>query len=546
MIAEAFARLPLPPVRLQVNSRKLIEGYYLGAGVASEQVADVMRVVDKIDKVSADTVVAMLTDEVGLSTEQARTCVALTEVTADGDELAGKVKALGVQHPMLDEGVDELARVLMGAARLRSDRFSVVADLRIARGLDYYTGTVYETRMQGFEHVGLDLLGRPLRRAGQRRAHDLPGSRHLARCDPGRRATAQPRAADGVPLHADLRARRAARRGVAPSLEVVATALRSRGIPAEVSPSAAKYGKQIRYAERRGIPYVWFPQDEAQPPGPGHPLRRAGRRRSAGVGPAGGGPAPVRLRLRRPLTDRQLDRCEGLPLIRTNTAGSLRASHAGQTVTLAGWVARRRDHGGVAFIDLRDASGFVQVVIRDETVAAGLRSEYCLRIEGEVSRRPEGNANPNLPTGEVEVVAKDVEVLSESAPLPFQIDEHVEVGEEVRLKHRYLDLRRPAPAAALRLRSKVNQAAREVLHGRDFVEVETPTLTRSTPEGARDFLVPARLSRAAGTRCRSRRSCSSSCSWSPAWSATSRSPAATATRTSGPTGSRSSPSSTSR
>jgi aspartyl-tRNA synthetase len=180
-------------------------------------------------------------------------------------------------------------------------------------------------------------------------------------------------------------------------------------------------------------------------------------------------------------------------VIRTHTAGSLRATHAGQTVTLAGWVARRRDHGGVAFIDLRDASGSVQVVIRDESVATGLRSEYCLRIEGEVSKRPEGNANPNLPTGEIEVVAKEVEVLSESAPLPFQIDEHVEVGEEVRLKHRYLDLRRPAPGGALRLRSKVSQAARDVLHNRDFVEIETPTLTRSTPEGARDFLVPARL-----------------------------------------------------
>jgi aspartyl-tRNA synthetase len=180
-------------------------------------------------------------------------------------------------------------------------------------------------------------------------------------------------------------------------------------------------------------------------------------------------------------------------VIRTHTAGSLRATHAGQTVTLAGWVARRRDHGGVAFIDLRDASGSVQVVIRDESVATGLRSEYCLRIEGEVSKRPEGNANPNLPTGEIEVVAKEVEVLSESAPLPFQIDEHVEVGEEVRLKHRYLDLRGPAPGGALRLRSKVSQAARDVLHNRDFVEIETPTLTRSTPEGARDFLVPARL-----------------------------------------------------
>jgi aspartyl-tRNA synthetase len=180
-------------------------------------------------------------------------------------------------------------------------------------------------------------------------------------------------------------------------------------------------------------------------------------------------------------------------VIRTHTAGSLRAENCGQTVTLTGWVARRRDHGGVAFIDLRDASGYVQVVIRDEQVATGLRNEFCLRVVGEVTKRPEGNANPALPTGDVEVVASEVEVLNEAAPLPFQIDEHVEVGEEVRLRYRYLDLRRAGPAAALRLRSEVSRAAREVLHGRDFVEVETPTLTRSTPEGARDFLVPARL-----------------------------------------------------
>ena len=180
-------------------------------------------------------------------------------------------------------------------------------------------------------------------------------------------------------------------------------------------------------------------------------------------------------------------------MIRTHPAGSLRPAHDGQSVTLAGWVARRRDHGGVAFIDLRDASGSVQVVIRDEDVAADLRNEYVLRVVGEVRGRPEGNANPNLLTGEVEVVAREVEVLAESAPLPFQVDEHVEVGEEARLRYRYLDLRRPGPAAALRLRSRVNQAAREVLLERDFVEVETPTLTRSTPEGARDFLVPARL-----------------------------------------------------
>jgi len=175
----------------------------------------------------------------------------------------------------------------------------------------------------------------------------------------------------------------------------------------------------------------------------------------------------------------------------------LRADHASQTVTLTGWVARRRDHGGVAFLDLRDASGVAQVVVRDEILAQGgahdLRNEYCVKVTGEVRKRPEGNANTDLPTGEIEVVATDLQVLSPAAPLPFQIDERVTVGEEARLKHRYLDLRRPGPAAAIRLRSKVNQAARAVLAERDFVEIETPTLTRSTPEGARDFLVPARL-----------------------------------------------------
>ena len=182
-------------------------------------------------------------------------------------------------------------------------------------------------------------------------------------------------------------------------------------------------------------------------------------------------------------------------MIRTHQAGDLRAGHAGQPVTLAGWVARRRDHGGVAFLDLRDASGVAQVVIRDEEVARPLRSEFCLRVVGEVAIRPEGNANPTLPSGEVEVIASTVEVLSEAAPLPFPIEEHhtVSVNEEVRFKYRYLDLRRPDPAAALRLRSEVNRVAREVLAGHGFIEVETPTLTRSTPEGARDFIVPARL-----------------------------------------------------
>ncbi len=184
-------------------------------------------------------------------------------------------------------------------------------------------------------------------------------------------------------------------------------------------------------------------------------------------------------------------------MLRTHEAGALRADHAGQTVTLAGWVARRRDHGGVAFLDLRDASGVAQVVARDEVLAEGgahdVRNEYCVTVTGEVRLRPDGNANPDLPTGEIEVIVSELVVLGEAAPLPFQIDERVTVGEEARLKYRYLDLRRPAQGAAIRLRSKVNAAARAVLGSHDFVEIETPTLTRSTPEGARDFLVPARL-----------------------------------------------------
>ena len=157
-----------------------------------------------------------------------------------------------------------------------------------------------------------------------------------------------------------------------------------------------------------------------------------------------------------------------------------------------------RDHGGVAFLDLREASGIVQVVVRDEAVAHSLRSEYCLKVTGEVVTRKEGMENPALATGAIEVVATEVEVLSASAPLPFPIDDAAghkggDVGEEARLKHRYLDLRRSGPNAALRLRSRINKAARDVLDAQGFVEIETPTLTRSTPEGARDFLVPARL-----------------------------------------------------
>ena len=182
-------------------------------------------------------------------------------------------------------------------------------------------------------------------------------------------------------------------------------------------------------------------------------------------------------------------------MLRNHDAGSLRASHAGQTVTLAGWVARRRDHGGVAFIDLRDATGSVQVVIRDEKMAGQLRAEWCLQITGEVALRPAGNENSNIPTGAIEVMGDDVVVLSESAPLPFPVDSgsESEISEEVRLRYRYLDLRREGPAANLRLRSKVTTTIRNVMESLEFLEIETPYLTRSTPEGARDFLVPVRL-----------------------------------------------------
>ncbi|HET6483715.1 MAG TPA: aspartate--tRNA ligase [Actinoplanes sp.] len=179
-------------------------------------------------------------------------------------------------------------------------------------------------------------------------------------------------------------------------------------------------------------------------------------------------------------------------MIRTHDAGTLRASDAGTTVTLAGWVARRRDHGGVIFVDLRDASGVVQVVLREEDAHA-LRNEFCVLVVGEVAARPEGNANPELATGEIEVVASQLTVLSEAAPLPLPVDDAITASDDLRLKYRYLDLRRSRPAKALRLRSRANQIAREVLHARDFNEIETPTLTRSTPEGARDFLVPVRL-----------------------------------------------------
>ncbi|HEX5948056.1 MAG TPA: aspartate--tRNA ligase [Actinomycetota bacterium] len=186
--------------------------------------------------------------------------------------------------------------------------------------------------------------------------------------------------------------------------------------------------------------------------------------------------------------------------MRTHRCGELRADHAGQEVALCGWVAHDRDHGGVLFVDLRDREGSVQVVFHPEeqpeahSTASRVRGESVVRVVGEVRRRPEGTVNPGLPTGEVEVAARELAVLSEAEPPPFPIEDRVQASEDIRLRHRYLDIRRPEMTRRLQLRHRAFGAIRRFLDERGFVEVETPMLTRSTPEGARDFLVPSRLS----------------------------------------------------
>ena len=184
-------------------------------------------------------------------------------------------------------------------------------------------------------------------------------------------------------------------------------------------------------------------------------------------------------------------------MMRTHRPGELRADHADQSVTICGWVAHRRDHGGVAFFDIRDASGVLQVVVDPNGPGLDhtrrIRNEWVLRIEGTVRPRPEGTVNDTMPTGAVELAASVVEVLSEAEPIPFPLDDRTDVDEVLRLRHRYLDLRRPAMQHNLRTRAKVNAALRTAMVDQDFVEVETPMLIASTPEGARDFVVPSRL-----------------------------------------------------
>ena len=257
VMADALSRLPLPPMRLQVNNRKLIEGFYRGLGI--EDVPAVMRAVDKIDKVGAGAVGSELSEDVGLDDGQVSACLRLAGLSGTGEDLAHRVREIGVTHPLLEEGVEELLAVLRGCADVASDRVSVVADLSVARGLDYYTGTVYETRLDGFESLGSICSGGRYDALASDGTTTYPGvgisfgvTRALAPLlQRGRLEASRP-----VPTVVVVAVVDEEQRGAS---DAVAASLRARGIPAEVSPTAAKFGKQIRYADRRRIPFVWFP-----------------------------------------------------------------------------------------------------------------------------------------------------------------------------------------------------------------------------------------------------------------------------------------------
>jgi histidyl-tRNA synthetase len=258
VMAEALSALNfLPPLRLQVNNRKLIEGFYLGVG--APDAAAVMRVIDRIDKVPAVALRAMLINDAGLDDKQADSCLALATIRTPDASFVDQVRGLGVEHPLLDTGLDELAAVISGVAGNTSERVSVEADLSIARGLDYYTGTVFETRMSGSESLGSICSGGRYDSLASDGKTTYPGvgislgvTRMLIPLFNSGRLTAS-RSVPSVVLVAlvdeDSRG----------ESDAVAQVLRARGIAVEVAPSAQKFGKQIRTAERRGIPFVWFP-----------------------------------------------------------------------------------------------------------------------------------------------------------------------------------------------------------------------------------------------------------------------------------------------
>jgi histidyl-tRNA synthetase len=263
VMAEALAQLGfLPQLRFQLNNRKLIEGFYRGIGVPDVTAA--MRIIDRLDKVPAEVIADMLTDDAGLSMAQAELCLRFAQIRSSGHSFIDEVRAFGVEHPLLDEGLAELAAVLDGCSSVSSERLRVDADLRIARGLDYYTGTVFETRMAGFDNIGSICSGGRYDSLATDGRTTYPGvgislgvTRMLVPLF-ARGKLAGSRAVPSAVLVAlpDEESR--------PGCEAVGDALRARAIPAEVAASAAKYGRQIRYAERRGIPYVWFPASDGQ------------------------------------------------------------------------------------------------------------------------------------------------------------------------------------------------------------------------------------------------------------------------------------------
>ena len=292
VMLDALGRLPfLPGFRLQVNNRKLIQGFY--AGIGAPDVDEVMRLVDKLDKLAPEQVRTMLLAEAGLTEAQADQCLALATIRSTDDSFVAQVRDLGVSHDLLDEGLDELAALVRGCAPLATDRVRIEADLSIARGLDYYTGTVFETRLDGFESLG----------------SICSGGRYDALASDGR--TTYPGV--GISLGVSRLLVPLVQRGLVgadrsvpsavlvslvdeesrPESDAIATALRERGIPCEVAASAQKFGKQIRYAERRGIPYVWFTDRRRRPRGQGHPHGGAGERRPGHLGPTHRGPAPA-------------------------------------------------------------------------------------------------------------------------------------------------------------------------------------------------------------------------------------------------------------
>jgi len=263
VMAEALATLTfLPPLRLQINNRRLLQGFYAGIGVSDPAAA--MRAVDKLDKLSIDGVRALLIDEVGLSEKQAERCLTLAQIRCTDSSFVEQVRALGVEHELLEQGMAELATVVDGCAGAQTDRLTIEADLSVARGLDYYTGTVFETRMQGFEGLGSICSGGRYDALASDGRSTYPGvgislgiSRLLVPLFQRGAVTASRSVPSAVLVALPDEEGRS-------ECDAIAQQLRGRGIATEVAASPQKYGKQIRYAERRGIPFVWFPADGSQ------------------------------------------------------------------------------------------------------------------------------------------------------------------------------------------------------------------------------------------------------------------------------------------